>query len=539
MLKTKQMLKQSFGLMLSVMALLLIQSCHKESVNSHSNESGNVRVRLLGESSVYPDQGTAEKRASIGAAGLVTAPDTQQIVLPFGCGTVTAQLTRDDSAPKSVIAKRSQTSTAGAKAASIETQPLESGTQYRVLVYDQSGAQIDSKVFTHGNEDSDGLFQLDGDRDYIFVAVSTGAKNSAPTVQNAENLSSAIVSDIDANTDLMYFRKAMRVSGNVDTNYVDVILAHQFSRITTTIQMDPNSAARNATIKNIINASVGPSHSTATLNLADGTINYGSTQSGGAAVVFPEIPAEGVAAATAVNQIAAPETLGSAIFNIDALTLTTGNEIIEMTRPVRIENLNIIPGHRYNLNLTFSTPCLQVVPVAQEFGGNYPSNPTNGSIVETTHEFDPADFGFVFDLYSVDNSFNMVINGTPIATNEIQFERNVAGYPQNLLFEDNAQWGLGTVPEIWNLDGERTPENRPIVRVVIADDGNVSLFGSKVSGSSSDWTLMPLKFKPGTTFNTVNWYGDRKNTVTVSQVVQGATAISGNGRGYRRISCAD
>lgn len=92
--------------------------------------------------------------------------------------------------------------------------------------------------------------------------------------------------------------------------------------------------------------------------------------------------------------------------------------------------------------------------------------------------FPATDFGFVFDIYSLDNSFNLTINGVQLAVNEIQFQVGNATYPQNIKFQDGSAWQYGGIPPIYNMTGTK---DTPLVRVVIGKDGSVSMFGSKVS----------------------------------------------------------
>jgi hypothetical protein len=86
-----------------------------------------------------------------------------------------------------------------------------------------------------------------------------------------------------------------------------------------------------------------------------------------------------------------------------------------------------------------------------------------------------TDFGFVFDIYTLDNSFNLTINGTKMATGEIQFERG-SSPAQNIRFADGTAWQDGTIAAIYNMKGT---EGKPLVRVVISKDGTISMFGSK------------------------------------------------------------
>lgn len=153
---------------------------------------------------------------------------------------------------------------------------------------------------------------------------------------------------------------------------------------------------------------------------------------------------------------------------------------------------------------------------------------SNGQTV--TFDAPAADRGFIFDIYTLDNSFNLNINGTNIASNEIQFTATEAALAQNIRFADGSLYESGGVPAIWTITG--TASN-PSVRVVISQSGNITLFGSKVSGGP----LFPLTLFNGNTLNSIIWNTAAANVVTVSQFVTGPTHITGNGKGLKKGFC--
>jgi hypothetical protein len=63
-----------------------------------------------------------------------------------------------------------------------------------------------------------------------------------------------------------------------------------------------------------------------------------------------------------------------------------------------------------------------------------------------------TDFGFTFDIYKLDNSFNLTINGTKMSTAEINFED---GYGVNgrstssIRFQDKTKYGSNGIPTIY------------------------------------------------------------------------------------------
>ncbi len=136
--------------------------------------------------------------------------------------------------------------------------------------------------------------------------------------------------------------------------------------------------------------------------------------------------------------------------------------------------------------------------------------------------------GFVFDILSVDNSFNMNINGVDLASQEMEFAS--VGTPGiNVRFVDGTLYETGT-PSIWTMVGT---EVTPLMRVVISPTGAVTMFGSKVSGGP----LFPLELINGNSFNIINWNAASANIVIISQAVVGRTTITGRGYGVNIVPC--
>ena len=141
-----------------------------------------------------------------------------------------------------------------------------------------------------------------------------------------------------------------------------------------------------------------------------------------------------------------------------------------------------------------------------------------------------TNYGFQFDIYTLDNSFNLNINGVDIAIQELEFQ-SAATSGINVQFKDGDQYETDTSGAIWQMTGTAAA---PLVRVVISPSGVVSMFGSKTSGGS----LSPLELINGNSFNTVAWNANSTNTVIASQaVVGGATNMSGYGSGKNIVSC--
>lgn len=138
-----------------------------------------------------------------------------------------------------------------------------------------------------------------------------------------------------------------------------------------------------------------------------------------------------------------------------------------------------------------------------------------------------TNYGFQFDIYTLDNSFNMEINGTTLATSEIQFQLN---QNPNIRFADGDLYGAGGINEIYSMEGN---DIAPIVRVVISPSGNITMYGSKVAGGP----LFPLELYNGNAFNTITWNNNSTNVVIATQSVEGTTYMTGYGSGLNVAPC--
>lgn len=138
-----------------------------------------------------------------------------------------------------------------------------------------------------------------------------------------------------------------------------------------------------------------------------------------------------------------------------------------------------------------------------------------------------ADLGFIFDVYRLDNSFTLNINGTNLSASELQFQSDQT---DNIRFIDGATYGGGTVPQVYSMTGT---DANPLIRIIIHKNGSVSMYGSKSSGG----VLVPLQLYNGNTFNNITWNRTGANSVQVSQINVGATYITGRGRGLKNGFC--
>ena len=489
---------------LSLLALsFAFNSCRSSEgpIDGGNNNNGqfNVQVNLAGVETIE-ETPVLQASASTSKSGIAST-GIQQTVIPFdGETTVTATLVPQVS---SSVKSNAQASI-NPMAAVVQPGPTELaiGTKYKVAVYDSNGNFLQEKEFTYKKNETDG-FNLNGDQNYTFVAYSVNSTTSSPTINNGGTLANAKLSAI--NGDLMYFKKNMTVSGN-GVNNLDVILKHQYSQIKTTLD-----ARQVGNISAVTSPAITPASSSADISFATNALTYNTPITGGQTIVFPTLN-QSTITSNATQVIANTTTTGE--LNIGTVTIDGVSK-----NNMKISNLKITPGVKYNLNLRFG-PCRQDI------------NPVPFSVkdgVTQTFTMPATDFGFVFDIYTLDNSFNLTINGTKMATGEIQFEKG-SSPAQNIRFADGTAWQDGTIGEIYNMTGT---ENKPLVRVVIGKDGSISMFGSKTSGGP----LQPLQLFNGNTFNKITWNTTGTNTVVASQMVLGKTYMSGFGTGKQIVNC--
>src|SRR5699024_5829612 len=177
---------------------------------------------------------------------------------------------------------------------------------------------------------------------------------------------------------------------------------------------------------------------------------------------------------------------------------------------------------------------------------HYGNNPGFNTVEESFTQ-PGTDGGFVLDIYYLDNSFNMNINGIDLYEDELEFQKGVANSPQNVRFKsDGAIWEDGTIQDMYKFYQNETisEENKnsytPVVRVVIDKFGNASLFGIREEYGVLE-ELEVCDSNGPRSLNTVHWSEDTStpdaNTIIVSQNVVGVTAMTVYGYGQNQKEC--
>ncbi len=507
------------ALVLSALVCGSMYSCKESKDSVTASGKASVNIQLLGVENPI----VTTKKAS---TGNTVAGAIQTTVIPLTkSSSFEATLTSESSVTSGNLLRASSGSRA---AVSEERTPLAANVKYKIVVYNADGDYVTEKTYTNSVDNSTEI-TLDAEKTYTFVAYSINSTATVPAVTAQADLANASLDNIGA--DLMYFKKDLTVhSGD---NNLDVILKHQYSEVTTNLTM---ATEMTGAITSLVSPTINPTHPSASLKLADGVITYNGTTST-TAVQFPLLGA-GLRTVSSVPTLLIHPGTTSGAFNFGSITIDG-----ETKSNVSVSGLNILPGQRYNLNLNFKT-CTQPVTGGADLNWTYPAS-GGGAVVDgvtrpagyvlTKDLTAPgADYGFVFDILQLDNSFNMEINGTKLATQEIQFESGIAIAPKNVRFEDGSEYngtnteGGATLPQIYNMVGTAT---NPIIRVVISRSGEVKMYGSKSSGG----VLYPLALTQGQ-FNIVPW-SSNTNNVKITQVVQGATKMVGAGSGRKKIAC--
>ncbi|NAW51818.1 hypothetical protein GNY06_10695, partial [Elizabethkingia argentiflava] len=102
-------------------------------------------------------------------------------------------------------------------ASKTEITPLKTGVKYKVVVYDASGEYVTERDYTVGREKDTDQLALKGGDTYTFIAYSLNS-SELPDVNfsnpSHKTLETSSLNNLSGNSDFMYFRKDMQVSGN-------------------------------------------------------------------------------------------------------------------------------------------------------------------------------------------------------------------------------------------------------------------------------------------------------------------------------------
>ncbi|MCT3772504.1 hypothetical protein [Elizabethkingia anophelis] len=339
--KTQFVLKQtSFGIITGAMLLLAVFSCRSnDSDKVTAGGTANVSINLQGEA--FDDTADLGGQASLTQGVSVSTSAVQRKEIPFNNDfTLVAEL----SPVGSSSGKQAQAALGGNLLAATGPTPLGTGIRYKVVVFRSTGEYVTERNYARGQESSTADLNLDGGSNYTFIVYSVKSQTDLPdvTYTNTSNktLATASISGLANTVDFMYYRKDMQVSGN-QTNYLDVILRHRLSQITTTI--DASATGYNITA---VTANIDSHYPSYNVPLSTGTPAQTGT-AGTAAVTFPTLGTQIVVA----NPLMLNGNTTTGKFTLSTITI---GPLTQTVSSAALTGLKITPGIMYNLKFTLS-----------------------------------------------------------------------------------------------------------------------------------------------------------------------------------------
>ena len=143
--------------------------------------------------------------------------------------------------------------------------------------------------------------------------------------------------------------------------------------------------------------------------------------------------------------------------------------------------------------------------------------------LSTTFVFSPTTTGVFIDLYALDNSFAISVNGVDLVVDQFQFQANAGSQNDSeMIFSaDGTMHGQSGNSNIWQINGEF---GDPVIRLKMSMDGQILFLGKRFTES----ILEELIIRPGDPqLNNITWNTVTSNTITINQGVVGPTYISG------------
>lgn len=356
------------GIILSLVLSLAI-GCRGTN-DSVESEQGLASVKVILKGEDFSDTGNIGAQASSGRNSIGSAAETEQ-------RQEIALKNNDDYKIVATLtpAKSVNTSQASSKAnliAATETNPLPNGTRYKVVVFDNSGNYLTEQDYVVGQAVAD-ITGLDGGSTYTFIVYSIGSSTDLPIVTYVDplnkTLATASVNNVSGDSDLMYFSKTMTVSGN-GTNYLDTVLRHRFSQVTTTIDASPTQVF---TITGITTPQIISHYNSASLQLSNGNV----TSSGNSpkSLTFRGLQSATIIAdPVLINPLLETANQNETTLTINNLELQSLGVAARVSHQFVISRFRVGRGIKYNLNLA-------IVPNDQylTFRG-YPAVKINGMI---------------------------------------------------------------------------------------------------------------------------------------------------------------
>lgn len=144
----------------------------------------------------------------------------------------------------------------------------------------------------------------------------------------------------------------------------------------------------------------------------------------------------------------------------------------------------------------------------------------SADVGQRTVTINHTDTGYLrLDFSSMDNSFQLTINGTAVHPSVLEFENGALGTGEEyFLFQSDGAF-IGS-PWVANSNG------LPRLRLIINESGEAALYGTR---SSSSTILEPMEAQAGTAFNVIPWIPGNNNTfIITNQQGPGPEGFTGN-----------
>lgn len=361
-------------------------------------------------------------------------------------------------------------------------------------------------------------FELDGDKEYYFVAYADYWTDFEPyPPSNHDNYNTLAINEIGV--DFLLFKKKIKINSN-SVNTISMVFRHVFSEITTAIELDDPTNQYDIRAVSLIGKFYG-AYSTADYLVHNDFVSY-----------F-DLITDGVLSSFSTNPIiVGKRSYGNPIFIISPETNTMQFQYLELainpfvkTNIPPINDISVRPGVKYNLVFKVSNlPSIRYVDLDYHLEANQPSGTPEPS---TTVTWNDTGNGAVLDIYHLDNSIKVDINGIQLFNpNVLNLEEEMGDV--HIRFPDNTYYGNSGVSEIYWINEDK--HEIPILRIIINPNGTVELFGRK----NIDHLLEPLTLH-ASSLNTITWNssGAVNNIITLSSPIVGRTVLRGRIYGLR------
>ena len=413
--------RTGFGIVTGTTLLLIlftVFSCRSSDTDNKVTAGGTADVKINLQGEAFDDTADLGGQASLTQGVSVSTSAVQRKEIPFNDDfTLVAEL----SPVKTSVSNQVQASLGGNLLAATGPTPLGTGIRYKVVVFRSTGEYVTERNYIRGQESSTADLNLDGDSNYAFIVYSVKSQTDLPdvTYTNTSNktLSTASISGLANTVDFMYYRKDMQVSGN-QTNYLDVILRHRLSQITTTI--DASATGYNITA---VTANIDSHYPSYNVPLSTGTPAQTGT-AGTAAVTFPTLGTQIIVA----NPVMLNGNTTTGKFTLSTITIGPLTQTVSSTA---LTGLKITPGIMYNLKFTLSPTDVYLdnyngqkaaringkVWMRYNLGADTSVNPDQDPIVSGLHG-GYYQFGRSVSVANgTETSLNSNFNGNPAAAN--------------------------------------------------------------------------------------------------------------------------